>query len=227
MKPFTKLFSSIITSSIWNESDKVRVLWITLLALSDSKGFVDAALGGLAHAARITKEECEVALACLMAPDPDSRSEEFDGRRIKRSPGGWHILNYSKYREQARASDRTEYLAQKQRESRDRKKENLSPKPLSTGQQCQPNVNIRSTVNQSPSASASASSSLYSPFCTKQKESEEKEKSARAAFGKGKEKGAEAEKENLPKKEKPINSRPPKLIVPELNSAAEINSSPN
>lgn len=35
-----KLFGSIVASTIWREDDKTRLVWITLLALSDRDGFV-------------------------------------------------------------------------------------------------------------------------------------------------------------------------------------------
>jgi len=47
MKPFTKLFSSIVTSSIWRESDHVRLLWVTMLAMADKNGEIWASVGGL------------------------------------------------------------------------------------------------------------------------------------------------------------------------------------
>jgi hypothetical protein len=148
-KPFTKLFSSIITSSIWNENDKVRVVWITMLALADATGFVCASVGGLAHAARVTKEDCESALGYLVAPDDDSRSPEFAGRRVECVEGGFVILNYTKYRELGRKLDRTEYLAAKKRESRKRQQTSTVGSNGST------QVNKTSTL-----ASASASSSV-------------------------------------------------------------------
>ena len=40
MHSYTKLFSSIITSTIWMEDDKTRILWITLLAMADQHGEV-------------------------------------------------------------------------------------------------------------------------------------------------------------------------------------------
>lgn len=139
-KPFTKLFSSIITSSIWNENDQVRVVWITMLALSDANGFVCASLGGLAHAARVSKLDCEAALGYLLSPDDDSRSREFGGQRIEGIDGGYLILNYKKYRDLGRKIDRDEYLADKQWESRQKRKQSSTP------------VNKESTI-----ASASAS----------------------------------------------------------------------
>src|SRR5882672_8988156 len=149
-KPFTKLFSSIITSSIWNENDKVRVVWITMLALSDMNGFVCASVGGLAHAARVTKEDCEAALGYLLSPDDDSRSQEFGGQRIDVTDGGYLILNYKKYRDLGRKIDRDEYLADKQWESRQKRKQS------SIG------------VNK-PSTNASASASLSESVPTKRK----------------------------------------------------------
>jgi len=96
---YTKLFSSIITSTIWQEDDKTRILWITLLALSDKHGDVAASIPGLARAAGITVGECEASLLKLCSPDPYSRSKEHEGRRIVVVDGGWNILNRTKYRE--------------------------------------------------------------------------------------------------------------------------------
>lgn len=119
---YSKLFSTILTSSIWSEDDRTRLLWITMLALCDARGEVGASVGGLAHAARISREDCERGLAVLLSPDTDSRSKEFEGRRIEAVDGGWRILNYASYRERGRSVDRTAYLAEKQRESRARRK---------------------------------------------------------------------------------------------------------
>jgi hypothetical protein len=98
MGGFTKLFNTIITSSIWGEDDKTRIVWITMLALQDADGKVDAAIPGLADMARVSLEDCRKALQILLNPDPDSRSKEYEGRRIKEIDGGWLILNAEKYR---------------------------------------------------------------------------------------------------------------------------------
>ena len=100
MAGYTKLFSSILASSIWNETDVVRIVWITLLAMSDKNGTVDASVGGIAHQARKTREDTQTALAVLMAPDEDSKNPEHEGRRIEPlEHGGFAILNYSSYRD--------------------------------------------------------------------------------------------------------------------------------
>jgi hypothetical protein len=47
----------------------------------------------------VAAAECRKALATLEAPDLESRSQVYAGRRIERIEGGWQLLNYAKYRE--------------------------------------------------------------------------------------------------------------------------------
>ena len=95
---FTKLDEGIVHSSIWSESYPTRLLWVTMLAMCDSKGFVASSRSGLIRAANITEGEFDISVAILEAPDEDSRSPEFDGRRVEKRDGGWQVLNYQKYR---------------------------------------------------------------------------------------------------------------------------------
>ena len=118
MAGFSKLWSSLVTSSIWGEDDKTRILWITMLATTDANGVVEASVPGLARIANITTEECRASIAKLMSPDSESRTKTDEGRRISEVDGGWKILNYLKYRERGRHIDRKEYLAAKNREYR-------------------------------------------------------------------------------------------------------------
>jgi hypothetical protein len=120
MAGYSKLFSEIVTSSIWSEDDKTRIVWITMLALKDSRGFVPAALPGLANAARVTVEECEAAVAKLETPDKYSRTAEHEGRRIQHVEGGWMVLNHEKYREKRSDEERREYQRRWQAEHRRR-----------------------------------------------------------------------------------------------------------
>jgi hypothetical protein len=98
MAGYTKLFSSIVNSTIWREENHVRLVWITMLALADKNGLVEASIPGLADAARVTIKECENALDKLMSPDEYSRSQENEGKRIAKEDGGWLLLNYVRYR---------------------------------------------------------------------------------------------------------------------------------
>lgn len=122
MAGFTKLFSDIVRSTIWRESDHVRIVWITMLALSDKRGLVESSLPGLADMARVSIEQCEGALEVLRAPDPYSRSKEEEGRRVRDVDGGWEIINYTKYRNRLSTEDRRDYQRVKQTEYRAKKK---------------------------------------------------------------------------------------------------------
>lgn len=113
---YTKLFSSIVTSTIWQENHATRILWVTMLALSDANGIVEGSIPGLAHVAGISIEECEEGLAKLSSPDRYSRSQEHDGRRIEAVEGGWLILNRTKYRD--KQTDRKEYMRNYMKERR-------------------------------------------------------------------------------------------------------------
>lgn len=96
---FTKLFGSIVTSTLWLEPPATVKLWIYFLATKDQHGIVEGSVPGLAHAAKISMEECEIALAKFLAPDPHSRTKENEGRRLVEVRGGWRVLNHQFYRD--------------------------------------------------------------------------------------------------------------------------------
>ena len=121
---YTKLFNSIITSTIWAEDDKTRILWITMLALSDKNGEVQSSIPGLARLAGVSVSECEDALTKFLSPDPYSRTPDDEGRRIETIPGGWALLNHGKYREMASREEQKESAAERQRRHRDKQKRN-------------------------------------------------------------------------------------------------------
>lgn len=110
MHGYTKLFSEIITSTIWQEPNDMRVLWITMLALKGRDHVVNATLPSLAKLANISNEDCEAFLARFQQPDKYSRSQEHEGRRIEQCAGGWFILNGEKYRDKLNADDRREQV---------------------------------------------------------------------------------------------------------------------
>lgn len=99
MTGFTLLWSKILHSSLWvKESKETRLVWITLLALKNSKGVIQSSVVGLADAAKVTTDECREALKVLLSPDPDDTSGVEEGRRIREVEGGWQIINNDKYR---------------------------------------------------------------------------------------------------------------------------------
>ncbi len=99
---YNKIFTKILDSSIWLESDSTRIVWVTLLAAMDEDGFCAFACAtNVANRAIVPIEKAEEALKTLEGPDPNSADPEHEGRRIERVPGGWIVLNAPKYREVA------------------------------------------------------------------------------------------------------------------------------
>jgi hypothetical protein len=122
MSGYTKLFSSILDSTIWRESKETKIVWITMLAKADKNGLVESSLPGLADAAKVSRQECIDALKVLGSPDLDSRTKAYDGRRIQEVEGGWLILNHNYYRNKMNLTDRREYQRAWQQQNRANKK---------------------------------------------------------------------------------------------------------
>jgi hypothetical protein len=121
---YTKLFNSIITSTIWSEDDQTRIIWITMLAIADKNGEVQGSIPGLARIAGVPVEACRSAITKFLSPDVDSRTKDDEGRRIELIDGGWHLLNHSKYRDMASDADRAEKAAIRQARHRQKVKRN-------------------------------------------------------------------------------------------------------
>ena len=129
MGGYAKLFETIIHSTIWGEPDNVRLVWITMLAMADKFGVVEASIPGLADAARVKLDQCEEALERLMAPDKYSRTKDFEGRRIEEIDGGWIVLNFEKYRMKKSQEEQREKWRRNKRKQRARaaEEEEMSP----------------------------------------------------------------------------------------------------
>lgn len=118
---YTKLFSHIITSSVWSEDDQTRILWITLLALTDKHGEVMASIPGLAKVSNLTIESVKRGIENLSSPDEYSRTPDEEGRRIVQIPGGWSVVNYEKHRRMASIDEQREKTAARVQRFRERK----------------------------------------------------------------------------------------------------------
>jgi hypothetical protein len=124
---YSKLFSSIVHSSLWTEEDHVRLLFVTLLAIADREGHVYGSRNGLERAANIQYDVDAGDVdpwQALMEPDSDSadlmRNPENEGRRIEAVDGGFRILNYLYYRSLRNDDDRREQNREAQRKFRER-----------------------------------------------------------------------------------------------------------
>lgn len=141
MAGFVKIDRGILNSTVWFNRD-VRDVFLTALLMAELHelrepapqldvrtmeetgwvvprgwyGMVPAAGIGIVSRAGVQLEAGTAALESMGHPEPDSRSGEFEGRRLVRVNGGYLVLNYPKYLER----DYTN--AERQRRWRERKK---------------------------------------------------------------------------------------------------------
>lgn len=121
---YNKIFTKILDSSIWLESDTTRIVWLTFIAAMDEMGFVAfASSANVAHRARVSLEDANKAIKILESPDSNSGDPEHEGRRIERVDGGWIVLNASKYREMVSKVIFKEKTRERVRRFREKKKQ--------------------------------------------------------------------------------------------------------
>ncbi len=176
MSGYTKLFSSIVHSTIWREPAHVKIVWITMLAISDKNGVAEASIPGLADLARVSLEDCEDALTALQRPDRYSRTTEHEGRRIAPVDGGWLLLNHSKYREMLKADDERERKRRWWAENRGKGKLDK------TSETSEPLAELAETSTPDSSSSSDPSSTTKERRSSNNKVQEDKEKDKEATL---------------------------------------------
>lgn len=126
---FAKLDSGIVNSTLWVQPDDVLRVWIWFLSQADAQGMVRTAAPALALVCMKPVDRVREILTLLESPDPDSRSEVEDGRRIRKVPGGWQIINYPAYRARISADEKRENdrlrIAEKRAAARDEKSQHV------------------------------------------------------------------------------------------------------
>jgi hypothetical protein len=120
---FVKLDCGILDSTLWVDRE-AREVFVTALLMAEPRelkdkepvikvdsnetegfeipegwyGFVPAAGPGIVRRSGLDRDTGMVALRRLCSPDSESRTPDFDGRRMARVDGGYIIINYDKYR---------------------------------------------------------------------------------------------------------------------------------
>ncbi len=143
--PFVKLDKGIFTSTIWGLRPDLEIFVTALLLAEPAEypeptptiaigsledggyvvpagwyGFVAGSAPGIVAMAHVDGATGIEALKRLASPEPDSRSQEFEGRRMVRVNGGFIVLNYMKYR------DFDHSAAERMRRLRERRKTNVT-----------------------------------------------------------------------------------------------------
>jgi hypothetical protein len=111
---YAKIFASMYDGTIVDAGWEAIVTFQQLLILSDSEGVVDMTAEAISRRTTIPAHIIAKGLAVLILPDPHSRSQDCEGRRIElindARPWGWRIVNYKHYRDMRTAADRREYM---------------------------------------------------------------------------------------------------------------------
>lgn len=123
---YAKVFKTMFDGTLRGKSDALLV-FVNLLANCDREGFVDRHFRAISEETGIPIDRVTKAISELEGPDPESRSREMQGRRLERLDDhrawGWKIVNYEKYRDMQRETDRLELNRQRQQRFRERHNE--------------------------------------------------------------------------------------------------------
>jgi hypothetical protein len=122
---YVKLFASLYQGTLRGRSHPILV-FTNLLANADQYGHVDKHWAAIAGEVGLTVDEVKEAIKELEAPDPESRTQDEEGRRIvpmdEHRAWGWRIVNYGKYRQIRNEDDRREQNRQAQERYRNKNK---------------------------------------------------------------------------------------------------------
>lgn len=105
---YVKVYTSILDSSIAKQC-RVRHVFEDLLKLARPDGVVDMTLDAIARRTGEERSVVEMAIAELCKPDPESRTPDFEGRRLLPLAGrafGWWIVNHRLYVERGGSTER-------------------------------------------------------------------------------------------------------------------------
>lgn len=118
---YAKIFESIYDGSL-RKDWRALVTFQQLLVLCDEEGFIDKTPDAISARTTIPIEIIQAGITELASPDPESRSQEEEGRRIvlinPARKWGWRIVNYTNYREIRSKEDLRDYWKNQKRQQR-------------------------------------------------------------------------------------------------------------
>lgn len=104
MAGYTPLFSSLTTGTLLGRWPDIG-LWPVMLSMADVRGEIDVTQDYIALVTGLPLTEVTECIDRFMQPDPRSRSQVEDGRRLvlmdPHRSWGWKVVNIRKYRDKA------------------------------------------------------------------------------------------------------------------------------
>jgi len=118
---YGKIFESIYDGTL-AEDWRALITFQQMIVLCDPDGTLDMTPRALSQRTGIPIEHIEAGIKILENPDPYTRTENEEGRRILRidshRPWGWVIVNHTKYKNLKTARDRRDYMRDYMRDKR-------------------------------------------------------------------------------------------------------------
>jgi len=118
---YGKLFESIYDGTLV-EDWQALITFQQMIILCDSDGTLDMTPSAISRRTGIPINHIKYGIEILEKPDPESRTPNENGKRIKRidehRDWGWVIINHKKYRDLKTSADRREYMRRYMREKR-------------------------------------------------------------------------------------------------------------
>jgi len=129
---YGKIFESMLEGTLYGEWEAICTFSMMIM-LADSGGVVDMTPKVLSVKTSIPLDIVEKGLSVLEKPDPYSRTDASEGRRIElidaHRPWGWHIVNHEKYAKMVKRDDKLK--ADRERIASTRQKESLAKSMMS------------------------------------------------------------------------------------------------
>lgn len=126
--------------------------------MADRRGRVWGSVPGIANRARVSVDEARKAIEAFLSPDPDSRTKDYEGKRIAEIDGGWRLLNYDKYRSIQDEEGRKEYQREWVKQRRQEKSTVDTSRSQSTQAEAEAEAIKEKEMATSPPAAATAAS---------------------------------------------------------------------
>lgn len=105
MSGYTPVFDSVFNGTLCGKWPTLPV-WLTILPMADKNGVIDMTPQAMSAVTGWPLDLLKQAIDELCAPDPESRSDEHEGRRLElidsHRSWGWRVVNHGKYKEKAR-----------------------------------------------------------------------------------------------------------------------------
>jgi hypothetical protein len=145
---YGKFFASTFTGSMYGSGPYCFALWGYVIATASPAGTVELNPAFVAPIIGTSVEKLNAALALLISPDPHSRSQAEDGRRLVHEGAfQYRVVNHAHYRAMRNEEERRAYNREAKRRERERKSADVIP-PVNDCQACQPSQSQSQSQSQ-------------------------------------------------------------------------------